>query len=138
VLTKANLERLAQMRLDDAIVLLRANKASSAYYLAGYAIELALKVCISKLFQPDTIPDKAFVDAIYTHKLSTLLNVAGLAQQFDADSKADPELATNWVMACKWNETSRYEFHDPLSAAALIGTIAEPQHGVFQWLKKHW
>jgi HEPN domain-containing protein len=126
------------MRLDDAIVLLRASKASSAYYLSGYAIELALKACISKLFQPDTIPDKAFVNAIYIHKPDELLKVAGLTQQFEADAKADPELATNWVIACKWNEASRYEFHSPLSAAALITAIGDPQHGVFQWLKKHW
>jgi HEPN domain-containing protein len=138
VLTKANLESLAQMRLDDAKLLLQLNKASSAYYLAGYAVELALKACISKLFQPDTIPDKAFVNAIYVHKPSELLKVAGLAQEFDTDSKADPQLATNWVISCKWTEATRYEFHSPLSAAALITAIGDPQHGVFQWLKKHW
>ena len=138
MLTKADLEKLAQMRLDDALFLWQHHKASSAYYLSGYAIELALKACISKLFQPDVIPDMAFVKAIYTHQLNDLLKTAGLYQEFDADSKADPDLATNWIIACKWNEASRYELHGTLSAAALIAAIAEPQHGVFQWVKKHW
>jgi hypothetical protein len=138
VLTKANLEKLAQMRLDDAVLLWHHRKASSAYYLSGYAVELAFKACICKLFQPDVIPDKAFVNAIYTHQFSELLKVAGLTQDFETDSKADPVLATNWVITCKWNEASRYELHDTMSAAALIGAIIEPQHGVFQWVKKHW
>lgn len=67
------------MRLDDAVLLWQNHKASSAYYLAGYAVELGLKAVICKLFQPDAIPDKAFVNAIYTHQFSQLLNVAGLA-----------------------------------------------------------
>jgi hypothetical protein len=46
MLTKNDLESLVQVRLDDAIFLLQANHSSSAYYLAGYAVELALKACI--------------------------------------------------------------------------------------------
>ena len=63
MLTRAGLQQLAEVRLADAILLLQANRASSAYYLAGYAVELALKACVSKLVQPNTIPDKAFINA---------------------------------------------------------------------------
>ena len=72
MLTKNDLERLAQIRLEDALFLFAANRSSSAYYLAGYAVELALKACIAKLIQPNVIPDKAFINAIYTHKLDSL------------------------------------------------------------------
>lgn len=65
MLTKGDLEKLAQVRLDDALLLAHAGRSSSAYYLAGYAVELALKACISKLFQPNVIPDKGLIDAIY-------------------------------------------------------------------------
>jgi hypothetical protein len=54
-----NLKALAQAKLDDAILLFDNKRYSNAYYLAGYAIELALKACIAKQFVADTIPDKS-------------------------------------------------------------------------------
>ena len=138
MLTRAGLQQLAQVRLDDAVLLLKANRASSAYYLAGYAIELALKACVSRLIQPDSIPDKAFINAIYTHKLESLLSTSGLKPQFDQDSKADPQFAAYWAIVNNWSEESRYEVWDPISAATLIQAINDPAHGVFQWAKKHW
>ena len=138
MLTKKDLEKLAQIRLEDAIFLLQQGRVSSAYYLAGYAVELALKACISKLMQADVIPDKAFINAIYTHKLDNLLSTAGLRPQFTVDSKANPQFAAYWAIVTKWSEESRYEFWDPMSAAALLEAVHEPNNGVFQWVKKHW
>lgn len=138
MLSRNDLQKLAQLRLEDSIVLYQAGKSSSAYYLAGYTIELALKACISKLFQPDVIPDKAFIQAIYTHSLESLLNVAGLLPQLKEDSKNDPQFAAYWGIVSKWGETSRYQFWDSVTAATLIQSINDPDHGVFQWVKKHW
>lgn len=138
MLTKADLEKLAQVRLDDALLLLQDGRSSSAYYIAGYAVELGLKACISKLIQPNVIPDKAFVNAIYTHKLDSLLSTAGLLPQFNTDIKADTQFAAYWALASKWSEDSRYEFWDPVAAATLVEAIHEPSHGVFRWVKKHW
>ena len=138
MLTRTDLQRLAQLRLEDAIFLLQANRSSSAYYLAGYSVELALKACISKLVQPDSIPEKAFINAAYTHKLDSLLSTAGLRPQFDAYIKADPQFAAYWAIVNNWSEDSRYEFWDPISAATLLQAINEPAHGVFQWVKRHW
>jgi len=138
MLTKIDLEKLAEMRLEDAVLLLSAGKASSAYYLAGYSIELALKACISKLFQPNVIPEKGFVSAIHTHSLDTLLKLAGLLPQFNDAAKSDAQFAACWGIVSKWDEGSRYEFWDPISAATLIQAIRDPAHGVFQWVKMHW
>lgn len=138
MMTKADLEKLAVLRLEDAIFLLSSDRCSAAYYLAGYAVELALKACIAKLMQPNTIPDKAFINAIYVHKLDSLMSTAGLKQAFDAESKTDIELAAHWAIASNWSEESRYAFWDPFAAASLIQAIHEPKHGVFQWVKKHW
>jgi HEPN domain-containing protein len=138
MLTKNDLEKLANVRLEDSRLLLEAGRSSSAYYLAGYAVELALKACISKLIQPNVIPEKAFVNAIYTHKLDNLLSIAGLLPQFNADTKADTEFAAYWAITSKWTEESRYEFWDPMSATTLLTAIQESNHGVFQWVKKHW
>lgn len=138
MLTKADLEALATARLDDALFLFRAGRASSAYYLVGYAVELALKACIAKAFHPDAIPDRAFVLEIYTHRLTTLLGAAGLKTQFDADSKADPQLAASWGIVSQWTETSRYSLWDSIAAGSLVAAVADQDHGVFQWVKKHW
>jgi len=40
MLDRRTLEKLAVLRLDDAGYLLNNDRASSAYYLAGYAVEL--------------------------------------------------------------------------------------------------
>ena len=138
MVTKSDLQRLAQLRLDDGILLLRSNRSSSAYYLAGYSVELALKACIAKLIQPDTIPGKAFVNAIYTHKLDNLIATAGLRPAFDADIRADAQFAAYWAITNNWSEESRYEFWDPVSAATLLQAISDPNHGVFRWVKQHW
>jgi len=138
MMTKADLEKLALIRLEDAIFLLQSNRCSSAYYLAGYAVELALKACVAKLVQTNTIPDRSFINAIYVHKLDSLLGVAGLRPVFDADSKTDPLLAAHWAIANNWTEESRYAYWDPFAATSLIQAIHKPTHGVFQWVRKYW
>jgi hypothetical protein len=138
MLTKDDLETLAQTRLEDSIFLLQAGRSSSAYYLAGYAVELAIKAYIAKSFQPNTIPDKAFVLEIYQHSLEKLLSIAGLLPAFTLDSSANPSLAASWGIASKWTETSRYLLWDAISAASLVSAIGDPRNGVFQWVKKHW
>lgn len=138
MLTRSDLQRLSQLRLDDALVLFNAGKSSSAYYLAGYSVELALKACISKLFQAQIIPDKGFVNAIHTHSLETLLSTAGLFPQYKTDTKTDLQFAAYWGVTTKWNEESRYQFWDPVSAATLLQAINDPSHGVLQWVKRHW
>ena len=99
---------------------------------------MALKACISKLFKPDVIPNKALVNSIYTHSLKKLLNLANLLPQFEEYSKADAEFAANWGIVSKWSEQSRYEFNDEVAAASLIESISDPNHGVFQWVKQDW
>jgi hypothetical protein len=138
VLTKSDLEKLAQVHLEDSVFLLLAGRSSSAYYLAGYAVELALKACISKLIQSNVIPERASINAIYTHRLDNLLSTAGLLPQLNADAKADPQFAAYWAIASKWSEESHYAFWDPVSARTLVDAIHEANHGVFQWVKRHW
>lgn len=138
MMTKGDLEQLAEMRLNDAVFLLQSNRCSSAYYLAGYAVELAVKACIAKLIQADTIPDKSFINAIYVHKLDNLLATAGLKPAFDIDTRADPDFAAYWAIASNWSEESRYAMWDPFAARSLIEAISEPNHGVFRWVKQHW
>jgi HEPN domain-containing protein len=138
MITKKDIEGLAETRLGDALHLFRGERYSAAYYLAGYAVELGIKACISKFFRARAIPDKAFVVATYSHKLDELLGLAGMKQDLQDEAKKDPSLSAAWGVASKWNETSRYEIWDQFAAASMIEAVADPNHGVLQWLKKRW
>lgn len=59
MITKPDLEALSIVRLDDAKLLFQSGRYSGAYYLSGYAVELAIKACIARVFQANAIPDKA-------------------------------------------------------------------------------
>ncbi|MBA4748235.1 MAG: HEPN domain-containing protein [Sphingopyxis sp.] len=65
-------QKLAELRLNDAELLLANERFSSAYYLAGYAVELGLKACISKQIVADTIPEKSFIIKVHTHDFESL------------------------------------------------------------------
>ena len=138
MITKTDLQSLSEARLIDAQELFKADRFSAAYYLCGYAIELGIKACIAKLFQADAIPDRALVDAVYSHKLDELLGLAGMKERLKEDMENDPALSAAWGVASKWTEASRYEMWDQFAAANIINAVGDPNHGVLQWLKKHW
>jgi hypothetical protein len=106
--------------------------------LAGYSDELGIKACIAGVFQANTIPDKAFVNAVYSHKLEDLLGNAGLKAALEDEMKADAVFAAAWAIASKWNEASRYDLWDQFDAARIINAIADQDHGMLQWLRKRW
>lgn len=80
----ADLQAIAKANLDDAKLLLGEKRYSSAYYLAGYAIEIGLKACIAKQFVADVIPDKKFVNDIYLHGLKELVGVEELTAALES------------------------------------------------------
>jgi hypothetical protein len=135
---RSSLQSLAQTKLDDAIILLNHKRFSNAFYLAGYTIELGLKACIAAQFTVDTIPDKGFVDKIYSHDLKQLVKLAGLATELQQAEDRDVNFAANWAIAAQWSESSRYEPQDAMSAQALIAAINDQNSGVLQWIKNYW
>ena len=137
-LSRADLRALAKARCEDAQCLLANGRWSSAYYLSEYAVELALKARIASLFLSDAIPDKAFVNEVYTHNLNNLLKAAGLQAELTALQKTRPDLYANWGIAGGWSESSRYALWDSVAAHTLVGAIADPNDGVFTWLTQYW
>lgn len=125
------------MRLEDAVLLLDHHRHASAYYLAGYAVELALKAAISKQFFEQVIPDRTFVNAIHTHNLAELAAFAGLRAAL-TQARREPAFAANWSVTIQWSETSRYEMIDVFRANELVSAIRDPTSGVMEWLKRHW
>lgn len=122
----------------DAQALLNATRWSGVYYLAGYAVECALKACIAKLTSLHDYPDRDFVNQCYTHKIDRLLVLSGLEPEFKADGASDPLLDKNWQIAKGWDERARYQQWPEPAARELLDAISEPQHGVLPWIKAHW
>jgi HEPN domain-containing protein len=136
--TRAEFQELAGVRLEEAKALLDLGKWGGAYYLAGYALELALKACIIKtLMATDAFPDKEFSKNCYTHTVEKLVGLAKLTDARKNAMDADPDLEINWTVARDWSEEKRYHRIDKAEAEALYSVI-DGAHGVLPWIKTQW
>jgi HEPN domain-containing protein len=139
MVTRSELRQLAEDRIADAAVLLSAGRWSGAYYLAGYAVECALKACIARLTNQDEFPrDRKFVEECYTHNVEKLLKAAGLKPDLDADTAAKPVFSGNWGIAKDWQETSRYEQKTQAESETLYDAVTNTPDGVLPWIRLRW
>jgi hypothetical protein len=130
---------LADLRIAEAQRLMQAPPMpEGAYYLAGYAVECALKACIALLINQHDFPDKKFAQDCFTHSIEQLVKLAGLKTQRDLDASANPDLETNWGVVKDWTEESRYHRKSEAEATALIDAITNDANGVFSWIKARW
>jgi HEPN domain len=136
--TRTVMQKIADSKMEDAILLFNNGRFSNAYYLAGYAVEIALKACIAKHVQADTIPDKQFILDAHSHSFAKLVGTAGLTAELKAEQNRDSEFHANWGIANEWNTASRYDATDKSTVHYLVNAIADPNHGVLRWIKKHW
>jgi HEPN domain-containing protein len=135
---RADFQRLANDRITDAKVLPAAKRWAAAYYLAGYAVESALKACIAKLMKSEEFPDRSFAEKCWTHNLPQLLALTGLKPDFDAVTQADPDLADRWDTVKDWSESSRYARATRVEAEELFEAITDKKHRVLTWIKLRW
>jgi hypothetical protein len=135
---RTELQQLAEERVRDANALLNAGQWSGAYYLAGYAVECGLKACVARLTNLHDFPDKDLAQRCYTHKIETLVEVAGLAIQRKTDATANPALGANWLVVKDWDEKARYQLWIEPQARKLFAAITDPTNGVLQWIKGRW
>lgn len=127
------------MRLEEAKALRDNGSFEGAYYLAGYAVECALKACIARRTVQEEFPPKwQVVREYYTHNISKLLKAAELEQERDVKARADRTFESNWSIVTQWNEDARYEFHTKARTEELINAIEDPSHGVLPWLQSFW
>jgi HEPN domain-containing protein len=106
---RATFQQLAELRLAEAKLLLENGLPFGAYYLAGYAVECALKSIIATGFRANEIPDKSLVNSVYTHNLNELVNLAGLRRPLQDDMSLDADLKASWTTVSNWSEHARYE-----------------------------
>ncbi len=137
-MNKNELENLADIRVKEAEVLLKAKCYHGAYYLAGYALECTLKACIAKQIKAFDFPDRKLTNDSYTHDLTKLLLTAGLKQELDEQEKLNKDFKLNWAVAIRWSEESRYEYAiGEQDAQNLCNAISDLSSGILPWLKKY-
>jgi hypothetical protein len=137
---RTDLQQLADLRIAEAhaLLTLAAPMSDGAYYLAGYAVECALKACIAKGYGPEEWPEKQFVADCHTHEILKLVRLAGLEGARAVDVAANPDLGTNWSIVKDWSERSRYERHSLAKALRLYEAITHATDGVLPWIRAHW
>lgn len=138
-MNRNDFQELAQVRIEETQILLDQGKSDGAYYLAGYAVECALKACICKLAKEYDLPPKAkVINDYYSHVIEALVRVAGLSLRRDADAAADKELEGNWLTVKDWSEETRYVRKTHEEARDLIAAIIDADHGVLPWIQQRW
>ena len=138
-ITRADFQQLADVRIAEAKALLDLGMWDGAYYLAGYAVEVALKACVIKrLMATDAFPDRKFSDSCYTHNLSELVKLAGLKPALDTASGADAVFTGFWGVVVEWSEQARYHRVAEFEARALYEAVADANHGMLRWIKTLW
>ena len=137
-MNRADLQRLADDRAADAAALLAAGRWSAAYYLAGYAVECALKACIARRVQAGDFPDKQLTNESYTHDVVVLTRTAQLTAAVAVRAKASRAFADHWNLARDWDESARYKQWPEQTARDLFQAVTDAQNGILPWLRTYW
>jgi|SRR5579872_2136538 len=140
-MNRTDLQQLAEDRRLDAEALLAAQRWSGAYYVAGYAVECALKACVIAYVQnnPDVIfNDKKFSQRCWTHNIEELVLVANLKADRDRDAGLNPTQSQNWLIVKDWDEEARYKTWTEPEARRLYEAVTNNADGVLPWIKIHW
>ena len=137
-MNRTDLQQLAKLRINEAGILLANRAWDGAYYLAGYAVECALKACIAKQTLAEDFPDKKHAERAWKHDLNELMVAAGLMRNWQADAPVGCERYENWKTVKDWNEQARYRRLSQADAEALLNAITDTTNGVLTWIRLHW
>ena len=137
-MNRIDFQQIAELRLRESKALLADGFSDGAYYLAGYAVECALKACIAKRTQEHDFPDRESRN-YYSHDLEELLGFAKLRIELDQSMKANSAMKTNWIIVQDWSEESRYDKNKTgQEATELLMAIEDQAGGLLPWLRQPW
>src|SRR5438105_3629364 len=110
-MNRVDFQQLAKLRVKEAKVLLDNGFYAGAYYLAGYAVECALKACVAKQTRRyDFPPTQEIVRNMYVHDLTKLLKPAQLEAAHKSERDSNPQFRAKWDVVKDWSEQSRYDY----------------------------
>ena len=137
-MNRIDFQEIAEIRLREAKALLASGFPEGAYYLAGYAVECALKSCIAKRTREHDFPDKKLVNDSHSHDLAKLLQLAELKIDLDTAMQGNAAMQSSWDAIQDWSETSRYERRNTQEAADLLQAVEDQAGGLLPWIKLRW
>jgi HEPN domain-containing protein len=135
---RKGLQELCRTRLREAKALARLGLYDGSYYLAGYAVECALKSCIAKETRKHEFPDRKRAEISHTHNLRELIRAANLEEARLEEAKKDSVFRNNWDTVQLWSEQSRYRTNRPEVVRSIIEAIGDRNHGILRWIKRYW
>lgn len=144
-MTRLEFQQIALLRLDEAETLLIQGKYNGCCYLAGYALESALKAAICSNMDNDDFFDAVKSEtlrAFKIHNLAELVILAGLSKEYKELNVKNNILLSNWEYIkndIKWSEQLRYQIgFTEIEAKTMINAINDPLNGILEWIKKYW
>ena len=136
-MNRADFHKLVEIRIKEARILLDRKCYEGAYYLAGYAVECALKACIARKTQAYDFPPQD-AKTFYTHDLDILFSKADLKSLREVREQKVTKFKLNWAVVKDWKTVTRYEQVDGKRARDLYHAITNVRYGVLPWLKRYW
>lgn len=139
-MNQADLQSPAQVRISDADALIKGGRWSFAYYVAGYAVECALKSCFLAriIYTGWVFQEKAKINECLTHNYGELINLSGLTDELNAQLAANPAFVGNWGITTQWKVTDRYGQKTEADPKALYAAITDDPDGVLKWIMYYW
>jgi HEPN domain-containing protein len=108
MLTIAELKAMARARIKDSRVLFKAGRYDGAYYLCGYAVEIALKARICKTLKWPDFPESSSefkgLASLKSHSFEDLLRFSG-----KDDLIRSARYGSYWSLVSQWNPENRYK-----------------------------
>ena len=137
-MNRTQLQEISELRFRESKTLLAAGFPDGAYYLAGYAVECALKACIARRTREYDFPEKKLVNDSHTHDLAKLVQLANLKIELDAAVQADATMKAKLDTVQDWSETSRYEKKTVQEATDLLEAVEDATGGLLPWIRSRW
>lgn len=140
-------QNLSTKRLDEAKALLAVGMSEGAFYLAGYAVECALKAVACKTLDIEIFNQNAEINKGFkTHRIDHLIVLAGLSNKLSAYCSLNGPFQvavnefvnppTNVQTWGAWTEEARYNMNpcNPAVATTFVSNVET----FITWLKNHW
>ncbi len=138
-MNRDSFREISRLRQREAQALLKTGHYPGAYYLAGYAVECALKACIARQTRRNDFPNKKFAQRAWTHDLEDLVRAAGLGPELDQTKKQNKTFELNWAAVKDWSESVRYESNISRARAKdFLSACVSRKHGILSWIRKRW
>lgn len=123
MLARNSLHEMAQARIEDARVLIRARRYGGAAYLVGYAIEYRLKARVATRLLgrgrwPESKEEFDLYRNLQSHKLDQLLRLSG------REKKVKLKYQGKWsLITSNWGPDVRYKRVGAITKKTAIGIL---------------